>query len=1470
MSKKELANKKVVKAISLGLATALTMMQPMTALADEGIEGAGSVEPITPEIVEESNLPTVQEVVAEANQEVEEAKEAADDVVISVKVPLINKDFDIPLEEKIEVLEKKAQKDLKDAEGIVGFGDKIIDKKGYLEDVVLDEEGQVVDIEGDFDKTAIDDNSVNDINAAEDAIEKITDGSIVTDEETGEAVTVPSVQEELTSAIDNADQLLANQEGATYGEALEVAGNLKDVVDKTQALVEEADAAVAKAEGTLAAAEKQYEAAKKVSDIGAELAAKEVEKAKYETAVAYQNAEKIHSVLDNAKTKLDKVQATIHDMQAKNEEKIATASESLENAKVALTESVENLKEEAGELKESVGEFKDQVGELKDSIDNFIDKVEVAKETQDTLDGLYGEYYAAQMNYENMLNSYNNAILKWNDWALNYDNLTDEQKAQVELAVGAANLDKICKGMTNLVKTDGDGKPVYDENGRVVLSDEVQKDAMASADNSLVYQLYAAADSAKSAFDTAEETYNNINDEKVNGAIVALKEAIAAGNDDTSEQQQALGAALIQKYLAKGAEVTWVAPGSSELEAKYGSSEMGYYVVTAEGEEEFDVYGYTYDEKNGTLNVVSINSTVTDYFNGLPIVDGKVTIDGKEYTLNTDSNGNKYFIDQDENGVTAEEVNIPEKTTASVGFVGRQNGLSMEVSKKAGEEGVYELAFTADMKTQALAALDAEKDALDGTVDAAKKNAIDGKISELEGEIAELTTKINAENEKKWRNYFNLAVWGGELEVAQLKLNNLKNNTGVLYTTLLGEVDLKYADDYSLIGLKKLGVSGLSTDGTVKFTFKSDGNGGYTKPSYYFEDLKWSFGSNLLEISNVTTTPADNYSQIKVDGENYKLSGDDNGAYYEKNGSKIYVDGIKNEEDGNTYYFARQNGEFTKGQQGPDSVYSNGTVAQNNSKNVSNDRYTTEYNKAYGDFTDAQEKLATAKTTYADAVDEYTKLEAKFKDFSATIEEKDRTNLVIAGVENPLVDAISGIIPGSDTAQLISELGTGADLSKLPKGIGDLLKVEDLKLITDPEKLADLGNSLKDLAGNDASLVDKVKALKTISQFMPNNIDINAMVTAYFIANASEIDINWGIIDIDGKEILEKMNVTEFQINYAKSWVDALNAKVEVVKAGLDVANETGETIAKGIDVIKEGVETGEAITDTTLKSVEVALKAVALGGAKMDKGILAVADLIVDKLDGFVSDLEAKAEKAKNEAKEAQDKVAALEKMAPKSQELAMAREALDAAKERLAGLNSELKDLQGTLEKAKELQEEAQELADSLYKEPVNNNNNNDNGGQGGNGGTNENQDYSDGTTGGLETVRNAVVLTDDDMALFAQAIADQAVLGANRNRVATKKVTVAAADEVEEAAPAEEKVAAPVKEVEEVAETPEEDIKKVVEIEDTKTALAGSLTEEEKAGMNWWWLLIVAVLGATGVAMYRNSQKKKAAAQTTKSDK
>lgn len=121
----------------------------------------------------------------------------------------------------------------------------------------------------------------------------------------------------------------------------------------------------------------------------------------------------------------------------------------------------------------------------------------------------------------------------------------------------------------------------------------------------------------------------------------------------------------------------------------------------------------------------------------------------------------------------------------------------------------------------------------------------------------------------------------------------------------------------------------------------------------------------------------------------------------------------------------------------------------------------------------------------------------------------------------------------------------------------------------------------------------------------------------------------------------------------------------------------------------------------------------------------------------------------------------------------------------------------------------------------------------------------------------------------ALAAQNQAE--VLGANRDRVAaaqklTKKTAggdgaVVADDGDEEV---KEVVTEEVKPEVEEKVTPDETEGAVVDIQDTETPLAGSLTEEEKAGMSWWWLLIVAALGTTGVVMYRNYQKKKAATE------
>lgn len=92
---------------------------------------------------------------------------------------------------------------------------------------------------------------------------------------------------------------------------------------------------------------------------------------------------------------------------------------------------------------------------------------------------------------------------------------------------------------------------------------------------------------------------------------------------------------------------------------------------------------------------------------------------------------------------------------------------------------------------------------------------------------------------------------------------------------------------------------------------------------------------------------------------------------------------------------------------------------------------------------------------------------------------------------------------------------------------------------------------------------------------------------------------------------------------------------------------------------------------------------------------------------------------------------------------------------------------------------------------------------------------------------------------------------VLVANRNRATAAEVIDAVERADEEA---DEEVASV-----NAAETPVEDNKQVVEIEDNKTPLAATAPEEEQTGLAWLWSLIVTALGGTGFVVFRKSQKK-----------
>ena len=342
-------------------------------------------------------------------------------------------------------------------------------------------------------------------------------------------------------------------------------------------------------------------------------------------------------------------------------------------------------------------------------------------------------------------------------------------------------------------------------------------------------------------------------------------------------------------------------------------------------------------------------------------------------------------------------------------------------------------------------------------------------------------------------------------------------------------------------------------------------------------------------------------------------------------------------------------------------------------------------------------------------------------------------------------------------------------------------------------------------------------------------------------------------------------NVSAFEKAYANAWVAAWKAKLDVVVKGVELAKQTNDTATAGIKLVVEGGKEVQAIGEVTLDALQVALRAATVGGMELGSDVLTIAQKIVGNIDDYVEKLQAKVDAAAKEVQEAQAALDAIKLTNPKSEELAKAEAALKAAKERFAGLALEQNKAKSELKKAQELAKEAEELTEKLVEEERKreeeekknqndgeNQNNDDN--QNVPGGDQNDNDGGDDTAPVVAPIQNATVITDEDMEIFAQTVADQAVLGANRsNSSATKAAdaeesneTAISAEETKEVAGAEKVV------LDEEKETP-------VEIADEETALAPTIPAEEKAKMSWWWLLIIAICGATGYTWYRNRQKK-----------
>lgn len=617
-----------------------------------------------------------------------------------------------------------------------------------------------------------------------------------------------------------------------------------------------------------------------------------------------------------------------------------------------------------------------------------------------------------------------------------------------------------------------------------------------------------------------------------------------------------------------------------------------------------------------------------------------------------------------------------------------------------------------------------------------------------------------------------------------------------------------------------------------KFALYYDAENGEYEISQVFRKLSGSEYTMDTDLcANFKNPSYVQVPQVNIDGACYDLKGNEtDGFYYEDSKGEHAL--IK-KEDGS--FVTKNSVTYVPGGD------ANTTYSMGDSTDISSDTYATVYGGLVKDYDTKKGLQAQAESEYNDAKDKYDKLQSALEVLNKAQEEVDRTDLVVT-------DKI---------------LFSKTDLSTLPVDLGDIISVEKILQMDQDEQKEMLG-AIQELLNGKTNLSD----IESISSLLKALGFENTPAMAKAIGKAITIAYPDAYPDA-----LQSKNVTAFEKAYANAWVAAWEAKLDVVVKGIELAKQANDTATAGIKLVVEGGKEVQAIGAVTLDALEVALRAATVGGMELGSDVLTIAQKIVGNIDDYVEKLQAKVDAAAEEVREAQAALDAIKLTNPKSEELAKAEAALIAAKERFAGLALEQNKAKSELEKAQELAKEAEELTEKLVEEERKreeeekknqndgeNQNNDDNqnvpgGDQGGNeGGNQDDNEGGDDTAPVVAPIQNATVITDEDMEIFAQTVADQAVLGANRsNSSATKAADAEESNETAISAEGTKEVADAKKVVlDEEKETP-------VEIADEETALAPTIPAEEKAKMSWWWLLIIAICGATGYTWYRNHQKK-----------
>lgn len=436
-------------------------------------------------------------------------------------------------------------------------------------------------------------------------------------------------------------------------------------------------------------------------------------------------------------------------------------------------------------------------------------------------------------------------------------------------------------------------------------------------------------------------------------------------------------------------------------------------------------------------------------------------------------------------------------------------------------------------------------------------------------------------------------------------------------------------------------------------------------------------------------------------------------------------------------------------------------------------------------------------------------------------------------------------------------------LAELPRNVTDLVGNVGMEGITD---IADLLKKMDEV--QNAQGADKIKALTalikeagSIGNILPA-VEIDEFIINLVYENKPEgIE---GILDPNKKWSQSKHD-------YAVAWMDAVKAKIEVVKKGKDLIDATSATIVSGMELISKGADLGDAVLDTMIAGVKTGILAGAAGTIGFASDVLGVSNQLVEALEGKVSELQIKTQKAYDEALEAQRLLEQLKLENPKVAELAAADTALKEAWARYEELDGELKNAQLSLENAEDYKKAAEdeynrlrEIENRPTENPENpqNPDTTDNGTRGTTNGTTDTTGGAtyDGTVDdtGAETPAIVTLLNADVPAANAATLLAETPLVVNAAAPAAGNRTAlnnpAGDNEEDIAGTVEDEAEAVTIEDEDtpLAEEPEDNVQ---QIEDEEVPLANV---EVVCHLQWIILLLTIIFGAYNTIRIYNRRK------------